>query len=84
MEHTELEKRLSLLTESLKPQIPERVYMQTVEVIAAGEYGVALENLCSNLFEFDVVISKDIFAEIVSIGRSMNLSQNTWKDVAVS
>lgn len=48
------------------------------DLIRHGEPGVALENICQNLFEYAVVIGEQNYDELRTIGRAMNLPENTW------
>lgn len=52
-------------------------------LIDAGEPGVALENLCTQLYEYDVLVPREVLRQIVSAGEAMQLSPDLWKDLAV-
>jgi hypothetical protein len=44
-------------------------FAQTLELVNAGEDGVGLENLCDNLFDFEVGLSRDQRDRLVSLCR---------------
>ena len=43
-----------------------------------GEWGVALENLCTQLYEFDVFPTADEYAAICEIGSQMGMTESAW------
>ena len=43
-----------------------------------GEEGVAFENLCQNLFEWDFPLQKEDYAAIERIGRYYRFEESTW------
>ena len=44
-----------------------------------GEWGVAFENLCVQLQEFQVLISQDEYQLIEDIGKRMALPETLWR-----
>ncbi len=44
----------------------------------AGEPGIALENLCTQLFEYDVTITVSIQERLAMLGRAMGLEESQW------
>ena len=56
MELEEIETALEAICREAIGWIPADQLADMVELVHAGEPGVALENLCSQLFEFDVVV----------------------------
>ena len=44
----------------------------------ASEWGIALEELCNMLFEFDVIIDLSQYKSIEKVGLEMNLDENGW------
>jgi uncharacterized protein with GYD domain len=47
----------------------------------AGEPGIALENLCSNLHEYDVVVSAEIYETLARLGSHMGIDAKHWSIV---
>ncbi len=52
-------------------------------LIDAGEPGVALENLCTQLYEYDVTVPRPVLAQITATGESMGLDPDLWTDLVV-
>ena len=48
------------------------------ELAAHGEEGVAFENLCQNLFEWDFPLKKDDYDAIERLGRHYRFEESTW------
>jgi hypothetical protein len=56
----------------------EARYDATRHLIAHGEPGIAFENLCQNLCEFDVPLTRSQYQTIDRIGRSYGFSDTKW------
>lgn len=69
---------LSIL-ESVKEQLNESDFESIHELIKAREWGVGFENLCTQLYEYDVNISLELYSKIISAGDSMGLPAETWE-----
>lgn len=52
--------------------------VSALELIDAGEPGVALEILAQNLFEFDVPMTRAEFLAIEQAGTAMRMAPGTW------
>ena len=52
------------------------------DLVVDGEWGVALENLCVQLFEVDVIVEVDLLEEIKSLAKEMELPPDTWSFLA--
>lgn len=52
-------------------------------LVDAGEPGVALELLCTQLHEFDIAISESLLVQIITAGEAMGLASDLWTDLAV-
>lgn len=47
-----------------------------------NEFGVALDTLCSQLYENDIKISSIMYKNIEEIGKTMDMSDSTWTFLA--
>ncbi len=68
---------------SLRKNVPHAERIQPCiensrELAVHGEEGVAFENLCQNLFEWDFPLKKEDYAEIVQLGRHYRFDEPTW------
>jgi hypothetical protein len=48
------------------------------ELVQVGEWRVALENLCTQLYEFDIKVPKDVLARIAEIGHEVDVGERYW------
>jgi hypothetical protein len=59
--------------------VPLRQRLQHVEeLITHGEPVIGLENLCSNLYEFDVPLHAGDYERIEVAGQALKLPADTW------
>jgi hypothetical protein len=50
----------------------------------AGEPGIALENLCTQLFEYGCGVSHEVLLRIEAVGNAMGLKEAYWKRLRAS
>jgi hypothetical protein len=75
----EIESELLRTINDLAAQgLPERDVHRALELTKAGEPGVALENLCTQLFERDLVVSDIHRAILEKLGTQMGLKSVHW------
>ncbi len=48
------------------------------ELVQVGEFAVALENLCSQLYEYDVRISDELVAAIAVLANTVGVEDRYW------
>jgi len=73
MKLDEIEKRLLLVLTAFQGPIPAYQLDDMRDLCRAGEPGVALENFATQLDEYSVPIRKELFEEIATLGKAMNL-----------
>ena len=56
----------------------EYILKDTQELIEYNEAGVALENICQNLYEYSVAISKQDYEVLEKMGTEMKMSSTAW------
>lgn len=76
---TEISSELEQLLASLGADLPHQDRDNVASFVQAGEFGVALETLCTQLYEYDVKPPADEFARIAALGRRMNLDPSVWE-----
>jgi len=69
-----INKVLSLLGERL----PESRKSSVSSLVNVGEWELALETLCDNLYEDETPISSDIYTSIAEAGRMLNADDDLW------
>jgi hypothetical protein len=47
-------------------------------LIQAGELSVALENLCTQLYEFDIKVPTELLTLIAQLGRELKVDESYW------
>ena len=72
---SELEALLAKLGEDLPHQDRENV----ASFIQAGEFGVAFETLCTQMYEYDITPHADDLARLAAIGRGLELDPSVWE-----
>jgi hypothetical protein len=63
----------------LKAKLPEKDVQYITDLLNAHEWGIALEDVCTQLHEHEVQISPMIYNRIQAIGAKMNMTTNAWK-----
>lgn len=77
----ELSERMRHLITAVESQLAESESETIHSLIRAGEWGVALEILCTQLEERDVHVPYLTYSEIAVLGRMLNLDQSYWIDL---
>jgi hypothetical protein len=49
------------------------------ELVQVGEFGIALENLCTQLYEYDISVGEETAAAIASVGDTVSVEDRYWK-----
>lgn len=75
----ETERQLAAILTECVPWIPAEQLSDMRELVEAGEPGVALENLCVQLFEFDAVIPPGVKQRIQDVGTRMRIKPSYWE-----
>lgn len=65
----QVEQDLRHLLNEVQGSLPNRDLQHVGRLIAAGEYGVALDVLCTQLYEYDKEVSPDTYRTIVDLAR---------------
>ena len=75
---SDLEERVISLVTARGQQLPPEDVEFAEPLVRAGEYGVALEHLATQMDEYDIEIVPEIYQEIVSLGTVMELYLVHW------
>lgn len=75
----QIEILFSKLLQLLVDFFTESEMKEVQEFIDVGEYGVALETLCSIIDEENKVISKEVYDLIAQLGTSMEMGTESWE-----
>lgn len=79
MNASEMESELLAVLERCRGLgIPPGDLDEMASLVNAGECGVALENLCIQLFEYDAVVSVPVLDSIKKLGLVMGIDDKYW------
>jgi len=59
--------------------VPAHELDEMASLAKAGECGVALENLCTQLFEYDAEVSMAVLAALKVLGAVMGIDEKYWR-----
>ncbi len=75
-----LRKRLYRVFNSVAEPFPAGVQVAELKQDAeAGEEGLALEMFCSQLYEYEIVVSAEVRQEIEQIGTMLGIEARHWQ-----
>lgn len=74
-----IEQNLIDLIGSFSGRLPEDFVTEYISLAEHNECSVALENLCTQLYEFDILLETQELNEIESIGLLLGLGKETWE-----
>lgn len=78
MRREEIESGLVRVIDALRGHLPAEQAQDMLDLTRAGEPGVALENLCTQLAEYEVAISLPLYDQIRLLGKAMQLDETYW------
>ncbi|EOC1310913.1 MafI family immunity protein [Cronobacter dublinensis] len=68
--------RIKMLGEGLKDRIDASIIAFDLEYIDHSESILAFETLCDHIADYDVVITKDEYNQVINIANELNLDIN--------
>jgi hypothetical protein len=74
----EIENRLEDILAKATGWLPANELADMVDLVRHGEPGVALENFCTQLEEYDIVVPQDIVDELRSLASAMGMRLPAW------
>lgn len=60
------------------PTLPDQDRKNVIEFAENSEWGLALDALAHQIYEYQIKINRETFDEIVAIGKSMDINPVTW------
>jgi hypothetical protein len=79
MNLNEIENRLLAVLKEAEKLLPQSELQGMVELVQAGEPGIALEDFCDQLYEHDVEVPARILTEIAELGCAMGIRSRDWE-----
>ncbi|HEX7862451.1 MAG TPA: sulfur carrier protein ThiS [Verrucomicrobiae bacterium] len=77
----EIEARLLALLQAANHLLPQGELNGMIELVQAGEPGIALENFCTQLAEHDAEVPASILIAINELGRAMGIQSRYWESL---
>jgi hypothetical protein len=74
----EITRRLHLVMDAAR-DLPLHDVEQIEGLIQVGERAVAFENLCTQLFEYDIRLPADLRGTLVSVGEQLGVASRYWE-----
>jgi hypothetical protein len=74
-----IEEKMLRLLQQFEDKLSADILADNRDLVVHREWGVALENLCEQLYEFDVIVNSDSLEEIKELTREMRLPSKTWQ-----
>ena len=78
MDLARVEERLLLLLKNAEGWLPGEQLAEMQSLVRAGEPGVALENFCTQLEEYDVAVPDGAVSELSELASAMGLKIPAW------
>lgn len=70
---------LNALLAETASDLPQQDRENVAGFIDVGEFGVAFETLCTQMYEYDVLPSPDARARLAALGRRLELDPSYWE-----
>ena len=78
MDLRHIEERLAAVLSSAKGWLPSEQLAEMQSLVRAGEPGVALENFCTQLEEYDVAVPAHVVIELKNLASLMGMTIPRW------
>jgi hypothetical protein len=78
MDLRQVEERLAAVLKSAEGWLPGEQLTEMQSLVSAGEPGVALENFCTQLHEYDVAVPDDVVRELKALATAMEMKLPPW------
>ncbi len=84
MKWREMRDSLRQLVDLFVGKLPSEQIEFLREDITAGEYLIALDHLCSQLYEFDISVPSSSILIMEKLGRKMGLDPSYWENLTIA
>jgi len=78
MDLRHIEERLAAVLRNAAGWLPGDQLAEVQSLVGAGEPGVALENFCTQLEEYDVAVPDDVASELRELAGMMRMKVPRW------
>jgi hypothetical protein len=84
LDRSELEQTFERVLRELDGRLPAEDIGNAEDLVAVGEFGVALEILCTQLDEYEVLLPRDALAALEAMGHSMGIDSYYWNRLQIA
>jgi hypothetical protein len=79
MDMQTIEQVLLRVIQAYAEQLPAEQAKEMGDLVRAGEAGIGFENLCTQLYEYDVSVDDGTLSQLKDIGGHMGLESKYWE-----
>ena len=79
MAANEIQQQLRVVLEQLKELLRDQDYQSASESNDAGEWGIAFETVCAQLYEYEIRIPRAVYMRLQALGAAMGMPAKTWQ-----
>ena len=72
-------KNISSIISQTSHMLPEQNIRDAKELLEYGEWGLAIDLICTQLYEYDVVITEDLYMQIIETFKLTEIDIQEWK-----
>ena len=72
---------LTILDSINNERITERIALIR-GCISAGEWQLGIEDLCSNIIDFDVTITQEVYEKIINLAKELSVDTVYWEPLS--
>ncbi len=76
-----IEKDLLKTIDAFQNELPTEQLTDMKDLAKAGEPGVALENLCAQIYEYSIHVSTELLNDIRVLGSAMKIKPECWEQL---
>jgi hypothetical protein len=81
MDFQTIERMLLHLVQKYAGNFPAEQVAGMTELVQAGEAGIAFENLCTQLHEYDISVDEATVGQLKDIGSQMGIEPDYWEQL---
>lgn len=79
-----IEERIIRVADALAESLPASDIDMAKSLALVNECGVALENLTTQIYEYDIEVAPGLYDEIEQLGSALGLDEDNWTVLKVS
>lgn len=73
--------KLIRILHEVKKELPSEDVKKVVELVENNEFGIAYETLCTQIYEYEVRITKKFYEMVSFYGESIKIQPSIWEPI---